>query len=72
MLTTDQEKFLADFADKNLAELADAVTRNTQIILDGKIQTARDAKKAELKTQADALVAAGLTDFELNVVPKIK
>lgn len=72
MLTKEQEEFLADFADKGIAEKAAIDIRNAEIDLDTKIRTAREAKKAELEMQAEELIQAGLDDFETNEAPKIK
>lgn len=71
-LTKVQEDYLAVLADAGLAEQAETVSRNDQIALDAAVNTAREAKLAELKAEAKALVDAGIKDFEDNVVPTIK
>lgn len=70
-LTTDQEAFLADFADKGIAEQQDIDARNQQVLLDATIEQARAAKQAELQAQADQLIATGMDEFEAQVVPTI-
>lgn len=64
MLTKKQEEFLAEFADKGLAEQAEAQARNEQIAKDQETREARDAKLAELQTQAQELIDTGLKEFD--------
>lgn len=71
-LTTEQETFLADFANKGIAEQQEIEDRNAQIKKDQAVKEARDVKEAELQAQADALVEQGLADFDQNVAPTIK
>lgn len=71
MFTKDQENYLKEFADKALAEKADIEARNAAIEVDLKVTEAREAKKAELKAQADTLIEEGLQEFETKVVPTL-
>ena len=66
-LTTEQEKYLADFADKGIAEQADIEARTAKDIKDAEVAVAREAKLAELKAQADELIATGLQEFEATI-----
>ena len=66
-LTTEQEKYLADLADKGIAEQADIEARTAKDIKDAEVAVAREAKLAELKAQADELIATGLQEFEATI-----
>ena len=70
-MTPEQEAFLIALADKGLAEEAAQVVRNNQILLDIKVDAAKKIVEADLKAEAQALIDAGLLDFEVNVKPGI-
>ena len=70
-LTPDQETYLAALADKGIADEAEIAARNQQVAVDMQVQSARDAKQAELAAQAQALIDKGMQDFETQVVPTI-
>lgn len=72
MFTEKQEDYLGRFADLKIAEEEEIEARNATIDLDGKISTAREARLAELKIEAQELIDAGLLEFEETEVPKIK
>jgi hypothetical protein len=67
MFTPEQEQYLADLADKGLAELAEIEARNEQIEEETVTNAARAEKLAELEVQAQALISDGLTEFDAKV-----
>lgn len=71
-LTKEQIAYLAKIADAGIAEEMETKARNEQIDKETKILQARQEKEQELKAQADALIEAGLSDFETNIAPTIE
>ena len=70
-LTTKQEKYLADFADKGIAELKDIEDRGKKNELDAQNNAAIEAKKAELAAQAQKLIDDGLDEFKATLPTEI-
>jgi len=71
-MTPEQEAILIELANKLIEERQEAQARNEKIDLDQRIEEARQAKLAELKAQAQAVIDNGLQEFETKEVPRIR
>lgn len=70
-LTKQQENYLADFADKGIAELKDIEDRGKKNELDAQNNAAIEAKKIELEAQAKELIDTGLDEFKATLPTEI-
>lgn len=70
-LTEEQERYLAEFADKGLAEEAETAERNKQVLVDMEVSKAREQKKNELEEAAQDFINKGMQEFETIVAPTI-
>ena len=68
-LTQEQEAYLADFADKGLAEIADAEQRAKDIETEAAVREAEALKLQEVQAQAQALVDEKLPGFQAVITP---
>jgi len=67
MFTKEQEAYLADLADRGIAEQKEIEDRNAQVAIDMAAEEARQAKLAKLKAAADKLIADGMQEFEATI-----
>jgi hypothetical protein len=68
-LTKQQEAFLAELADKGIAEAADAAARNAVIEAEVAIQPLVDAEAARLRALKDTEYAAELQAYKDSLKP---
>lgn len=63
-LTKAQEAFLSDFADKGLAEIAEAEQREVDIAKSMKLEADKEAVLAEIETRYQAEKEAAIAELE--------
>jgi hypothetical protein len=63
-MTPEQERFLCDFADKEIARIAEKKQKNEDVEKLREVERARDAFLKDLRSKKEAEIADAIATFE--------